>query len=73
MPFKLLIVNDSELVSTSLRQHITFATEVSVITEVCTRGKALINDKRSQAALVTCLCAHQTGSVWSATTTGVSS
>jgi len=53
MPFKLLIVDDSELVRTSLRKHITYATEVvALIREVCTLGDALIDAKHHPPTLV---------------------
>lgn len=52
MHFKLLIVDDSELVRTSLRKQIAFATEGLVIREVCTLGEALIEVKRDPPSLV---------------------
>ena len=52
MPFKLLIVDDSELVRTSLRKQIAFATDLAVIREVCTLGEALIDVKCNPPSLV---------------------
>jgi DNA-binding NarL/FixJ family response regulator len=52
MPFQLLIVDDSELVRTSLRKHIAYATDVALIREVCTLGDALIDAKRHPPILV---------------------
>ena len=52
MPFQLLIIDDSELVRTSLRKQIAFTTDLAEIREVCTLGDALIDAKCHPPTLV---------------------